>query len=109
VEALAERVAIIRGGVIVEEAEPQVLTQMAIRRVKIRFLEPIDPTIFQNIEGVKPISSRNGKEVILEVEGDLDRLIKILARVQVKDMETTSHSLEEIFLKYYQSEKRGRD
>ncbi|TFG47324.1 MAG: ABC transporter ATP-binding protein [Anaerolineales bacterium] len=108
VETLAERVAIIRAGVIVEEAEPHVLTQMAIRRVKIRFLEHIDPVLFQSIEGVKLISSRNGMELILEVEGDLDRLIKILAGVQVKDMETTSHSLEEIFLKYYQSEGEER-
>ncbi len=105
VEVLAERVAIIREGVIIEEAAPQVLTGMAIRKVKIRFLEQVDPVLFESIEGVRIISSRNGLEVTLEVEGDLDRLVKTLARVKVKDLETDTHSLEEIFLKYYQSEK----
>jgi len=104
VETLAERVAIIRGGVIVEEATPQMLTRMAIRRVRIRFLEPVDSGVFQGLPGVRLISARNGYEVTLEVEGDLDRLIKTLAGLNVKDLDTTSHSLEEIFLKYYQSD-----
>ena len=104
VEVLAERVAIIRDGVIVEESTPHMLTNMAIRRVKIRFLEVPDPALFQTIPGVRIVSIRNGDEIVLEVEGNLDRLIKVLAGVQVRDLETTSHSLEEVFLKYYQSE-----
>ncbi|MCK4800461.1 MAG: ABC transporter ATP-binding protein, partial [Anaerolineales bacterium] len=104
VEVLAERVAIIRNGLIVEESTPNQLTEMAIRRVKIRFMEPIDPILFTTLEGVKLISSRNGLEAIFEVEGDLDRLIKKLSGFPVKDLETASHSLEDIFLKYYQTE-----
>jgi ABC-2 type transport system ATP-binding protein len=104
VEALAERVAIIRDGVIIEEATPNLLTGMAIRRVKIRFLEPVDPAPLTKIDGIKLVSSRNGREIIVQVEGDLDRLIKTLASFPVKDLETSSHSLEEIFLKYYQSD-----
>ncbi|MCJ7716958.1 MAG: ABC transporter ATP-binding protein [Anaerolineales bacterium] len=105
VETLAERVAIIRGGIIVEESTPSLLTSMTIRRVKIRFLEPIEPELFNTIEGVSLVSSRNGKEIIIKVEGELDRLIKTLAAYPVKDLETTSHSLEEIFLKYYESDQ----
>lgn len=104
VEVLAERVAIIRNGLIIEESTPNQLTEMAIRRVKIRFMEPIDPILFNTLEGVKLISSRNGLEVMFEVEGDLDRLIKKLSGFPVKDFETVSHSLEDIFLKYYQTE-----
>ena len=37
VEAMAERVAIIREGVIAEEAEPGQLVSMALRRVRVRF------------------------------------------------------------------------
>ncbi len=43
VEALAERVAIIREGVIVEEANPHQLVSMALRRVQVRFKETVDP------------------------------------------------------------------
>ncbi len=105
VETLAERVAIIRDGVIIEKSTPNQLTRMAIRRVKISFLEPTDMAFFQAIDGVTGVSSRNGEEVIIQVEGDLDRLIKTLAAHPVKDLETTSHSLEEIFLKYYESDQ----
>jgi ABC-2 type transport system ATP-binding protein len=103
VETLAERVAIIRAGVIVEEATPQMLTGMALRKVKISFLEPVDPATLADLPAVKQISTRNGLEVTLEVEGDLDRLIKTLAAFPVKDLETSTHSLEDIFLKYYQA------
>jgi ABC-2 type transport system ATP-binding protein len=37
VETLADRIAIIRKGVIVEESSPEQLTDMAVRRVKARF------------------------------------------------------------------------
>ena len=34
----------------------------------------------------------------------MDGLIKVLAKFPVKDLKTSSHSLEEIFLKYYRDE-----
>jgi hypothetical protein len=43
-------------------------------------------------------------EVTIQVEGDLDLLIKTLAAYPVKDLVTTSRSLEDIFLKYYESD-----
>jgi ABC-2 type transport system ATP-binding protein len=103
VETLADRVAIIRKGVIIEEATPQKLTEMSIRRVQVRLIDPIDPEIFRSIAGVKLVSSRNGLEVTLEVGGDMDRLIKFLANFNVKDVVTNPRSLEDIFLKYYQA------
>lgn len=103
VETLADRVAIIRKGVIIEEATPQKLTEMSIRRIQVRLIDPIDPEIFSSIAGVKLVSSRNGLKVDLEVEGDMDRLIKFLANYNVKDLVTNTRSLEDIFLKYYQA------
>ena len=78
---------------------------MAIRRVKIRFLEPIEIELFNTIEGVTLVSSRNGREITLQVEGDLDRLIKTLAAYPVKDLQTETRSLEDIFLKYYETDQ----
>jgi len=104
VEALAERVAIIRKGVIIKEASPQMLTEMSLRKIQIRFLEPIDPGIFQALSGVKLLSARKGMEVELEVEGDLDRLVKFLANYNVKDLVPSRRSLEDIFLRFYQAD-----
>ena len=103
VEALADRVAIIREGVIVEEAQPSQLISMAMRRIWVRFLEEVNPAPLANVEGVTLLSQSNGLRVHLQVEGDLDGLIKALAAFPVRDVELERPSLEEIFLAYYEA------
>ena len=105
VEALADRVAIIREGVIVEEAQPSQLISMAMRRIWIRFLEEVDPAPLADAEGVTMLSQGNGLRVHLQVEGDLDGLIKALAAFPVSDFEIERPSLEEIFLAYYEADQ----
>jgi ABC-2 type transport system ATP-binding protein len=105
VEALADRVAIIREGVIVEEAQPSQLVSMAMRRIWVRFLEEVNPAPLANVEGVRLLSESNGLRVHLQVEGDLDGLIKALAAYPVSDVEIERPSLEEIFLAYYEAER----
>ncbi len=107
VEALAERVAIIREGVIVEEAEPGQLVSMAMRRARIRFKESVDLTPLTAVPGVTLISQSNGLTATLQVEGEMDGLIKTLAGFPVSDFETEHPSLEEVFLAYY--EARGEE
>jgi len=105
VEALADRVAIIREGVIVEEAQPSQLISMAIRRVWVRFLEEINPAPLADVEGIALLSQSNGLRVHLQVEGELDGLIKALALFPVSDFEIERPSLEEIFLAYYEADQ----
>jgi ABC-2 type transport system ATP-binding protein len=109
VETLAERVAIIRQGVIVEEAEPSQLVSMAIRRVWIRFKETVDPTPLTQVEGVTLLSKGHNIAVHLQVEGEMDDLIKALAAFPVSDFEIERPSLEEIFLAYYESNDKEED
>jgi ABC-2 type transport system ATP-binding protein len=106
VEALAERVAIIREGVIVEEAEPSQLISMALRRMWVRFKEPVDPTPLAAIEGITLLAQSDRIGVHLQVEGEMDALIKALAGFPVSDFEIERPSLEEIFLAYYAGDKR---
>jgi ABC-2 type transport system ATP-binding protein len=101
VEAIADRVGIIRGGRIVEVAEPSSLAQRALNRARIRFGKKVDAKAFSKIKGVTVLSSSNGREVLLEVEGEIDKLIKALAKHPVTDFDTQRPSLEEIFLAYY--------
>lgn len=102
-EALAERVAIIREGVIVEEAKPSQLVSMVMRRVRIRFKQPVDVRPLTLLEGVSLLSQRNGNNIRLQVEGEMDDLIRALADFPVSDLETEHPSLEEIFLTYYKA------
>jgi len=103
VEALAERVAIIREGVIVEEAEPSQLVSMAMRHLWVRFKKVVDPTPLAAVKGITLLSQSKDTGVHLQVEGEMDGLIKALAAFPVRDFEIERPSLEEIFLAYYKA------
>jgi ABC-2 type transport system ATP-binding protein len=101
VEAIADRVAIIREGVIVEEAEPGQLTSMEMRRLRVRFKEPVDPSPLARVDGITLLSQHNGLFVTLQVEGEMDDVVKTLASFPVVDLDIDKPTLEEIFLAYY--------
>jgi ABC-2 type transport system ATP-binding protein len=104
VQEIADRVAIIRKGVVVEVAVTETLIDRSMRRAKIRFREPVDPSQLTELPGVSIISHDDGMGVLLQVEGEMNGLIKALASYPVSDFETERPSLEEIFLAYYERE-----
>ncbi len=106
VEAVAERVAIIRKGVMVEVAEPATLINRALRRANVRFKQPVDMGSLANVPGVTVLSQDDGTSVLLEVAGEMDGLIKALAAFPVSAFETERPSLEEIFLAYYEGDRK---
>ena len=101
VEAIAGRVAIIRKGVIVEEAEPGRLIDMSLRRFRVRFREAVNLKCLGQVYGVSLIGQEKGIDVTLQVEGEVDPLIKLLAAYPVVDIHSEHLSLEEVFLAYY--------
>jgi ABC-2 type transport system ATP-binding protein len=103
VEAVAERVAIIREGVIVEVAETALLINRALHRARVRFRQVVDIGPLANVPGVTVLLQDDGASVLLQVEGEMDGLIKALAAFPVSDFETERPSLEEIFLAYYEA------
>ena len=104
VHEIAERVAIIRKGVIVEVAETSTLIDRSVRRAKVRFREAVDANALASVPGVTLLSQDDGLSVILQIEGEMNGLIKELALYPVSDFETERPSLEEIFLAYYESD-----
>ena len=107
VQEIAARVGIIRKGVIVEVAETASLIDRALHRARIRFKQPVDGNALANLPGVKVLSQEDGQALTLQIEGDMDRLIKTLAAFPVLDFETERPSLEEIFLAYYEADRKA--
>jgi ABC-2 type transport system ATP-binding protein len=109
VEQVAERVGILRQGVVVEVAATLALTKRALRRARVRFQKLVQvpgvvPSLSRGLEhlaGVKVLSS-DGATMYLQIEGEMDALIKELAKFPVAEFETERPSLEEIFLAYYE-------
>ena len=106
VQEIANRVGIIRGGVVVEVAETEMLINRSLRRVRIQFKNAVDPQRLGNLPGVTVLSQDDGQKLTLQVEGEMDALVKALAAYQVLDFETEHPSLEEIFLAYYKEERQ---
>lgn len=100
VQEIAERVGIIRQGLVVEVAETASLIQRALRRLRVWFKQPVDLAPLRNVPRVRLVSQEE-TTALLEVEGEMDELLKALTAFPVRDLETERPSLEEIFLAYY--------
>ena len=105
VEAIADRVGIIRQGVVVEVAETAALVNRAVRRVHIHFRQAVDSSQLTSLPGVKLLAAHEGQHILLQTEGEMGELIKALAGLPVIDLETERPSLEEVFFTYYQSDR----
>src|SRR5262249_13192618 len=88
VQEIAERVGIIRRGVVVEVAETTALLHRALRRVRVRFRERLETLILTRLPGVKFLGRDDRGGVLLQVVGEMDALIKALAAFPVSDFET---------------------
>jgi ABC-2 type transport system ATP-binding protein len=102
VENVAERVAIIRSGEIVEIAETSNLTRRSLNRLTIRFKHPVDFSKLGNLPGVKVLTQVDQTLLTLQVAGDMELLVQALGNYPVLDLETERPNLEEIFLTYYE-------
>jgi ABC-2 type transport system ATP-binding protein len=101
VEAIAERVAVIRDGRIARVLDPHDLINLAVRRVRARFREPLPGGALVGVFGATLID-RDGDSATIQIEGEMDHLIKALAAYHVIDLETERPSLEEVFLTLYE-------
>jgi len=105
VQEIADRVGIIRLGKVVEVAETATLINRSLRRVRVHFKQRVASQALAQIPGVSLLTQDDGLSVTLQVEGEMDALIKQIAAYPVVDMETERPSLEEIFLAYYEQER----
>ncbi len=101
VQAIAERVAIIRDGLIARIVDPQELINLSTRRLRIRLREPLPDGALVGVPGATLIE-RDGVSLTVQIEGEMDSLIKAMAAFPIVDLETERPSLEEIFLTLYE-------
>lgn len=108
VETTADRAAIISQGVVVEVVEIAELLTRALRRVRVHFREPVTLDAILALPDVTLLRQNNKRSVLLQIVGDMDRLLKRLADYPIIDLETERPSLEEIFMAFYASGDQER-
>ncbi|MFP6581014.1 MAG: ABC transporter ATP-binding protein [Candidatus Hydrogenedentota bacterium] len=105
VQAVCDRVGIIREGRLIKTEQVETLTKQQFKRLKIRFRE-LPPTDIFSTNGVTE-TGRDGKVVTLEIGDGLDKVMELAARYGIEDIETLPVSLEEIFLAFYEGRHEG--
>lgn len=106
VERVCDRVGIVRAGRLIAVERISELLGKARRSVTLELAEPDDLDDLRALPGVSELSAIDGK-VSFKTAGELDAVLKAIARRNVLDMELTHPTLEEVFLTYYGEEESG--
>jgi ABC-2 type transport system ATP-binding protein len=111
VEAICDRVGIIREGRLEAVETINNLMHVAFRWIEFAFEGAVPVDEFHAVAGVSDINA-DGTRVRMRVSGDtnMDALLKLAARYTVTSLDLEHPSLEEVFLAYYgqRSKESGR-
>lgn len=98
VEAVCDRVAMLRSGRIIETGHLDVLRRLAALRVRAE----LDGSV-PDLSGVAGVSNVviEGRTIECDVSGSMERLVQVFAEAGVSRMTTREPSLEELFVAHY--------
>lgn len=107
VERVTDRLAILRAGRLVVVDSLANLKQVALQRLDIEFVAPVDPALFRALDGVSEVVA-DGATLRVSFTGLADAIVKLAARYEVRAVRPHEDQLEEIFLRYYQGEDESQ-
>jgi ABC-2 type transport system ATP-binding protein len=100
VQQSADRVGIVRDGVMVAVETVESLRHKAVRRVEVRFDEPVGAEAFAGLSDVVDLAVEDGV-LRCRLTGRPDAFVKALARFGVASLTVEEPDLEEHFFEYY--------
>ena len=103
VQAICDRVAILRGGQLQAVQRVDQLTHSDFRHITLRFREAVNPSVVASVPGVSDVTG-DGKVLRFQLIGDFDPLLHAISGFYVEDIEVAEPSLEEVFLKFYSTQ-----
>ena len=103
VQHVADRVALIREGRLELVESVETLRGRAFTHMEVTFSEPPPQGAFGGLPGIRELE-RHGDVVRFALEGEIDPLMKALARFHVKALDVHEADLEDIFLALYRGE-----
>lgn len=107
VQAICERVAIIRDGRLQAVEHVSKLTHTDFRWVTLTFRQPVDTSGAAQVAGVSEISTQ-GNQVKLRLAGDFDPVLRAFGDAYLVDIQVKEPTLEEIFLAFYGDKVNGK-
>ncbi|WP_431875544.1 ABC transporter ATP-binding protein [Micromonospora marina] len=108
VEAVADRVGIIRDGRLVALDTVARLRDRSVHEFQVTFAEPVDETALAALPEVTGLTI-DGPTARFRLAGSPDRLIRVLAQSRVASLRATEPDLEQLFLTYYQADSPSKE
>jgi len=105
VQHVADRVALVREGRLVLIDSVESIRSRALARVEVTFAHAPSPDAFRGLPGIRELD-RRGRVVSFAVEGEIDPLVKTIARHRVVAVNSHEADLEEVFLSLYRGAER---
>jgi ABC-type multidrug transport system, ATPase component len=102
VEKMCDRIGIIRTGKIVETGTLEQMRHLTRTIIKVQTKNPLND--IKNLTGVHNVSSENNGVTTLSVDSEeLDNIMSFLTQRQILSLQVTPPTLEDLFLRYYDS------
>lgn len=102
VEKVCDRAGIIKEGKMVGIETIEELGEKRLRRIEVRFKDEYNKSDF-DFDGVEKINEIPDG-LILTVRGDINPIVKKIAEYNLRDLEISHATLEDVFLEFYQHE-----
>ena len=109
VQAICDRVGILRDGDLKAVETVERLTQVEFHSVEVAFRDAIPAGLLQQLDDLSVISdlNANGSKVRMRLVGDFDPLLRAISTGYVEMMRIEEPTLEDIFLAYYSSDEEA--
>ena len=108
VEKTCTRVGIIREGKLVRVSGIADLKDIKRYEITIHFAQPVPSDSFAKLPGVADLERlNNGSAIRLAMQGEADAVIKAAAQYPVVSLTSYEPSLEDIFLRYYEGDRKA--
>ena len=100
IQRICDRVGIIREGRLLAVESVSDLKRRALRRLELRFAEPVTADRFARVPGVSDLVV-DGPHLSCLITGSVDPILRAAMELRVEDVISHEPSLEEIFLAFY--------
>ena len=101
VENIADRVGILRRGVLVREDTMANLRDVARQRLELRFARDVPADLLSGVDGVTDVEVVDRTAYVI-ADGSVSELIKRVAEYDVERIVSHHEDLEDVFFRYYQ-------
>ncbi len=104
VEKISDHVGLVKDGKFIA-LEPIVeLKKKMVRRMEIEFFDDVKPEYF-SLPSLTLVSHRE-KHFVFNIQGEIDPILKVIAKYKVKNLVFPEPSLEDMFMTFYQKEQQ---